>query len=425
MPQNDHPTEQLIAALIDESTGHSGRGDWAAAISCVRRAVELAGGLVADAVDDEHLRHGLGGLLYRLGSLYLADRDPAAAVTALDAAVQAYASLGGTGADAALLRADALARRGLAQSVRGRAASAAVDADEAVVVYLAATRGDPTSDRRRDLARVLATNAATLASDGDPQLAVASANAALGYFGCAEGIGDDGEPVSEVDSGYVYSAAVVSALVNFADARVAEGFLPATLIAANLPADQDQQALQNELKVINGLLSAGGPVSFPLDFSRDLARLVLSNVRGRGLLWLPPDEWVDRPLRPTLTAALHRHAAACGDGPLADELTGLDRPELAWTTSMRWLSGMSPEVATRLAALAVEVLPTAYADGRRLALEAHASFATVHRPRPGQPAADPSTYLPAWRGLCVVAADAGRSAGDDALAADLTEWADR
>ncbi|MFY1695894.1 MULTISPECIES: hypothetical protein [unclassified Solwaraspora] len=431
-----------VAEAIDRSTVHSRRGDWAGAIDHQRRAVALADELVAAAPDDAALRAGLGGLHYRLGSLHLAAGDPATAVAALDDAERAYAGSVGTVADAELSLADVLARRALAQSVRGWAASAEVDADGAVAIYLAVTGGDPAHPQRRDLARTLATNAATLASDGDPQVAVASANAALGYYGQPDsdsGGGDDPDTTDDsvaagadgdttddsdsADGGYVFSAAAVSALLNFVDGRVVDGFLPAATIVARLPPDEDRQALEAELRVVDGMLSAAGtPVPFPPEFGRSLARLVLPNLRGRGLLWVPSSQWLDRAVAPTLPAAVQRHAGAAGQPTLAQELAGQDRPELIWTTPMRWWSGLSLDTVSRLAALAVEVLPRAYGDGRRLVLAAHTLFATAHRPRQGQPVPGPTAYLPTWQRLLEVAVDQCRVAGDDALAADLDGW---
>lgn|GEM_PF-3394025 len=428
----DRPAESRIDELVGESADHSRRGDWSTAVRCQRQAVELAGELLDDAPDDVSRQTGLGGLCYRLGALHLADRDPAAAVAALDDAVRAYAGLVGTVPDAELSLADVLARRGLAQSVRGWAASAEVDADAAVLAYLSVTGGDPAHPRRRDLARVLASNAATLAPAGDPQLAIASANAALGYYGHGDeadeadeadegGDGSDGT----VDSGYVHSAAVVSALLNFVDGRVVEGFVPAAVIAAGLPPGQARQALEAELRVVDGLLSmAGGPVPFPPEMGRSLARLVLPTVRGRGLLWVPADDWLDRAAQPTLTAVLQRHTAGAGPAtPLATATPGSD-PALLWTTSMRWLSGLPLEAAVQLATVAVDVLPTAsaYADGRRLALAAHALLASAYRAAPDRPPQDPAAYLPGWQRLLEVATDSCRAAGDHALADDFDAW---
>ncbi|ROO51007.1 hypothetical protein EDC02_5870 [Micromonospora sp. Llam0] len=422
------PAGSRIDELVGESADHSRRGDWSAAVRCQRQAVELAGELADDAPDDVSRRTGLGGLCYRLGALHLADRDPAAAVAALDDAVRAYARLVATVPDAELSLADVLARRGLAQSVRGWAASAEVDADAAVLAYLSVTGGDPAHPRRRNLARVLASNAATLAPDGDPRLAIASANAALGYYGHADEGGDSADadgPDGTVDSGYVHSAAVVSALLNFVDGRVVEGFVPATVIAAGLPPGQARQALEAELRVVDGLLStAGGPVPFPPEVGRGLARLVLPTVRDRGLLWVPADDWLDRAAQPALTTVVQRHAAGAGAGqatlPEASTLRG--DPALLWTTSMRWLSGLPLEAAVQLAAGAVEVLPTAYADGRRLALAAHALLASAYRAVPGRPPPDPAAYLPVWQRLLEVATDSCRAAGDHALADDFDAW---
>ncbi|MFV2027867.1 hypothetical protein ACFHWV_25115 [Micromonospora sp. LOL_028] len=325
--------------------------------------------------------------------------------------------------DAELTLADVLARRGLAQSVRGWAASAEVDVDTAVLACLSVTGGDPAHPRRRDLARVLASNAATLAPDGDPQLAIASANAALGYYGHPDAGGNDAD--DSVDSGYVHSAAVVSALLNFVDGRVVEGFVPAAVIAAGLPPGQARQALEAELRVVDGLLSmAGGPVPFPPEMGRSLARLVLLTVRDRGLLWVPADDWLDRAAQPTLTAVAQRHTAGAGQAtPLETATTPAIRrcsgphrrggcPGCRWRRRCSWRRSPSTYCPRR------RRTPT---DGgwhrpRTRCSPAHTG------PPPDRPPPEPAAYLPVWQRLLEVATGSCRAAGDHPLADDFDAW---
>ncbi|MDG4767935.1 hypothetical protein O7632_28145 [Solwaraspora sp. WMMD406] len=431
-------TELRINALIAESEQHSARRDFDAALGAQRHAADLARDLVSRSPQDARWRQGLGSLLYRHGALLLAVGEPAAAVSTLDEAERVYADLVGTVPEMEFFRADVLARRGLARSVAGRAVSAAVDADEAVITYLSVTGGDPRHPKRHDLARVLAMNAAILARHGDPDLAISSANAALGYFGYPGSDGADQENdtddtdaengadsdgyVDAQDSGYVHSAATVSALLNFTDGRVAEGFLPAVVVFSNLRADDlpRARALETDLRLVDELLVAGRSVPYPLDYGRELARKLLPVVRGRGLLWVPPDEWVERGARPTLAAVLRRHAA---DGSELDvQLSYQDSLELLWTGSMRWLPALPLATVLRLAELAVEVLPRSYADGLRLALDAHLLFATAHRRRAHLPTPDRHEYGQPWLRLLTVAAEATRATGDDELAADFAGW---
>jgi hypothetical protein len=74
----------------------------------------------------------------------------------------------------------------------------------------------------------------------------------------------------------------------------------------------------------------------------------------------------------------------------------------------------------RVAELAIEALPGSYADGVRLALDAHALLAAAAN-SPGRAAGAPAPgeYVPQWRRLLAETASASRAAGDDALAEDL------
>ncbi|MFV2088081.1 hypothetical protein [Micromonospora sp. LOL_021] len=179
------------------------------------------------------------------------------------------------------------------------------------------------------------------------------------------------------------------------------------------------------MQVVDGLLSmAGGPVPFPPEMGRSLAQLVLPTVRNRGLLWVPADDWLDRAAQPTLTAVLQRHPAGAGQATPLGTATSRSDPASLWTTSMRWLSGLPLQAAVQLATTAVDVLRTAsvYADGRRLALAAHALLASAYRAVPGRPPPDPAAYLPVWQRLLEVATDSCRASGDHALADDFDAW---
>ncbi|WFE21858.1 hypothetical protein O7621_00190 [Solwaraspora sp. WMMD937] len=128
-----------------------------------------------------------------------------------------------------------------------------------------------------------------------------SANAALGYYGHPDANGNDAD--DSVDSGYVHSAAVVSALLNFVDGRGVEGFVPAAVIAAGLPPGQARQALEAELRVVDGLLSmAGGPVPFPPEMGP------------------PPEPAAYLPVWQRLLEVATGSCRAAGDHPLADDL---------------------------------------------------------------------------------------------------------
>jgi tetratricopeptide (TPR) repeat protein len=431
---NSARAEARIAALLAEVRRQAERGRVAEAVAAQREAAGEARHLAARFPDDLRLRQGLASLLYNLASMLVSTDDMAAAVPELDEALDLYASLSGAVADAGLLCADVRARRGLARAALGRAASAIVDADAAAMTYLAATEGELDHPLGRHVARMVSLNAVVLARHGDPDLAVASADAALMYYANAAGQVPGGVLPAE-DGGYVRSAAAVSAMFHLAAGRLAEGYYAAVVIAGNLAPEEMTEPLDTELAQVGSLLErseeVGRPVPVPVDFGRMLAGALIPVLREKRVLWLPGGEpgpgqegdgeagWPGWAIQPTLAAALGRHAARSRAADLLTDLTGGQPPDLVWTPSMRW-PGRRLDCGLRLAELAIEVLPRAYADGLRLALDAHALLAAGRRPRDESAAAGPGSYVPVWRLLLTETASACRAAGDHALAEDLT-----
>jgi tetratricopeptide (TPR) repeat protein len=431
MFQSPGSVEARIVALLADAQRQLGRGQHGEAVAKQREAAVQARKLAVVLPDDVRVRQGLASVLYNLASMLVSAGDMAAAVPELDDCLDVYGSLAGAVADTGLLCADVHARRGLARAALGRAASAIVDADAAVLAYLEATGGDLDHPLRRDLARVLSVNAAVLARQGDPGLAVASADAALMYYGSAAGQSPVGRLPAE-DGGYLRTAAAVSALFNLASGRLTEGLYPALVIVSNLEPGEARERLESGIARVDRLLARSEednrPIVDPAGIGRKLAEFLILALRDTGVLWLPDGvpvpgqllgtSWPDGDLPPTLEEALGRHASGPRDADLATGLTAGQPRELVWTPSMRW-PGHSLTRGLRLAELAIEALPLAYADGLRLALDAHALLAAGD-PRPKETdTTAPGQYVPTWRRLLAETAAACRAAGDDALAEDL------
>jgi hypothetical protein len=145
------------------------------------------------------------------------------------------------------------------------------------------------------------------------------------------------------------------------------------------------------------------------------------------VLWLPPGEpgpgqpgdsgWPGWEIQPTLEEALGRHATGPDDVDLADGLAADQPRELVFTPSMRW-PRQSVERGMRLAKLAVDVLPDAYADGLRLALDAYVLLTAGQRRDASTTVHD--THLLLER-LLEQTATAARAAGDTTLGEDLAD----
>jgi hypothetical protein len=384
---------------------------------------------------DVRVRQGLASILYNLASMLVSTGDMAAAVPELDDCLNLYESLADAVADARLQCADVRARRGLAQAGLGRAASAIADADAAVLAYAVATGGDPDHPLRRDLARVLSVNAAVLARQGDPGLAVTSADAALMYYRSAAEQSANGQLPAE-DGGYLRTAVTVSALFNLASGRLAERLYPVLVLLSSLEPGEARRQLETGIMRVDNLLArseeGNRPVKDPAGIGRTLAEFLILAVRDSGVLWLPDGvpvpgrlpgtSWPDGDLPPTLEDALGRHATGPDDTGLSAGLADGQPRELVWTPSMRWPASHLT-CGLRLAELAIEALPLAYADGLRLALDAHALLAAGNQRRKETDTMAPGQYAPTWRRLLAETAAACRASGDDALAEDLADLA--
>lgn len=427
--------EARIVALLADVQRQLERGHQGEAVATQREAADQARKLAAMLPGDVRVRQGLASVLYNLASMLVSTGDMAAAVPELDDCLNLYESLAGEVADAGLLCADVRARRGLARAGLGRAASAIADADAAVVAYLEATGGDPDHPLRHDVARVLSVNAAVLARRGDPGLAAASADGALTYYISAVEH-SAGRRLPAEDDGYLRTAATVSALFNLASGRLADGLYAASVIVANLEPGEARRQLETGILRVDRLLARSEednrPVEDPSGIGRSLAEFLILAVRDAGVLWLPDGvpvpgrllgtSWPDGDLPPTLEDALRRHATGPGDADLAVGLADGQPRELVWTPSMRWPASRLT-CGLRLAELAIEALPLAYADGLRLALDAHALLAAGNQRRQETDTMASGQYVPTWRRLLAETAAACRASGDDALARDLADLA--
>jgi tetratricopeptide (TPR) repeat protein len=432
MDRSSESAEARISALLADVHRQIGHGRAAEAMTIQREAAAEARTLAARFPEDLRLRQGLASILYNLAAILVSTGDLAGAVPELDDCLDLYESLSGAIADAGLLSADVRARRGLARAGLGQAASAVADIGAALTAYLWTTGGDPDHPLGRDVARILSANAVVLARQGDPDLAVASADAALGYYAAAAERSPGGWLPAQ-DGEYLRPAAAVSAMFHLAAGQLSEGFYAAVIIA-NLAPEEVTESLEAELSEVGSLLKrseeASHPIPYPVEFGRMLAGALLPVLRDQGVPWLPGGQpgpaqpgkgeagWPGWTIQPTLAAALSRHATRPRDADLVTDLTAGQPPELIWTPSMRW-PGRELDRGLRLAELAIEVLPRAYADGLRLALDAHALLAAGHRRQDEVAANAPSGYISAWRLLLTETAIACRAAGDYALAEDL------
>lgn len=184
-------------------------------------------------------------MLYTLGAQLCETGDPQGAVAVLDECHDLYAGLRRV-PEAELLVADVRLRRGTAQALRGRGASAIVDGDAAVMAYATAVGTVVEDPRWRDAARVLSGHAAILFRFGDLDQAQACADAAL-MFSLEPRSADGAPDVQDGDFGCLRTAAVVASLRNRIAGDLAAGVGYALPAIGTLPPEQRPARLQERL----------------------------------------------------------------------------------------------------------------------------------------------------------------------------------
>jgi tetratricopeptide (TPR) repeat protein len=310
--------------------------------------------------------------------------------------------------------------RGMAQFSRGYGASAVLDLDAGVQAHAGLADGP-----RFELAIALALNASVLEEYGDPDLAVRSADTAIGLFLRHQDHLDDG-PAGATNAHYLCLAARVAGDIH-ARANRLETALRADEIGvrtADRLADSDAPA--DEKLLVEAMtrralrLRAAGRA----EEARPLFRAAIDAD-------LPTAEAVSerlsRPRRATLGEALTRVADIFGRPPSYSSLLKLTegvREPLVSPSGRCDLEG-STAAAHELAALAGRALAAdgLGAAGRRLGLESHYLFAISSRDGAAEMRFQLGEHGPAWARLLLDLSAAFEADDDPLLAMDMAAWA--
>lgn len=347
-------------------------------------------------------------------------------ITRLLQAEQEYLALAhGAGDDPYL--ADLWVLRGVAQSSRGYGASAVLDLDAGVQ-----TLGTAAEDYPLELATALALNASVLEDYGDPDLAVRSADAAIGLFLRHQDRLDEG-PEGATNAHHLCLAARVAGDVHAGAGRLdiaqrADDIAVRTADRlADSDSDSDQKLLVEAMTRRALRLRAAGQAEearplFRAAIDADLAAAEAVSER------------LSRPRRPTLAEALAVAAERAGQ-PAYPSLVALtegsgDRPLVA--PSGRCPLESATDAARELAVVAslalmaesngsapVEGLAAA---GRRIGLEAHYLFAIASRYGARAMRFELGEHGPVWARLLLDLSTAFESDGDGRLAMDMAAW---
>jgi hypothetical protein len=372
--------KQRMAELVDRAHEAMGRGDAAAAVPLLRKAVDGGRRLRASAPQDQDRAYALGRALYSLGNVSAATGDLPAAVAALEEAADCYRDLPGPAGKA--MRMDVRLRLARTRAAQGAGASAVVDAQAAIVGYVRISTPDRMDEHYLGLSRTLMWAADILAAYGDPEVALEAAREGL-----SEAVRAFNEGAAQRD------AAMTQAMV---------------------------QALSVELTLLERL----GRDSETANAAGALAHLgeprvpVLADERGvPGLS--PDDGGVPGALR--MLRLLH-------PGPrdaLSELLLGHPVGPLV-TPAFRAAPERLAVTAEATARAAMELLAHGVTAGVRLGLEAHYLYAFVREEsvdeRLPRGADLPEGSYVTWCRLLAELATRAESAGDVALAQDLASW---
>ena len=350
-------------------------------------------------------------------------------ITRLLQAEQEYLSLAhGAGDDTYL--ADLWVLRGMAQSSRGYGASAVLDLDAGVQVFGAAA-----DDYPLELATALALNASVLEDYGDPDLAVRSADAAIGLFLRHQDRLDEG-PEGATNAHHLCLAARVAGDVHAGAGRldIAQRADEIAVRTADRLADSDSETDQVLLveamtRRALRLRAAGQP-----DEARPLFRAAIdADLAAAEAV----SEKLSRPRRPTLAealAALDESSVGDGDERSAQVLTALTEgtgevPLVApsgrcalesATGAARQLAALAGPALTATDGSEDDVLPGA--AGRRVGLEAHYLFAIASRYGARAMRFELGEHGPVWARLLLDLSAAFERDGDARLAMDMAAW---
>ncbi|GII22960.1 hypothetical protein [Planosporangium mesophilum] len=443
----------------------------AAALILQEEALAIVRDLAAEYPDDLRVTRMLADALYATGSSLTAIGRPDVAVAVLDEGARTYQELGRRGATVRRPLADVHAAKGAAELARGHGASAVLELDSAVNTYLALralTDDNPADDNDGDtdpldLARVLALNASALRAHGDPDLAVASAGAALRLYASHA-------PASPAHTTYLLLAASTASDLHGAHGRL-ESALEADDVAvraaraaaeaggrlgrtAGTGAAGDRAAgdrAAGDGAAGDGAAGDDGAADDPVDRDRVTRELATALTRkgvhlravGRGAEGdsfvaqgraadaaasdLVTQEWEAGTRPVTLAGSLETAVRVLGPGrvpdTLVESLVGSAASRELLAPSGRCGPQGSPGYAATLADIANQLLPVAPAEGVRIGLEAHYLFAVASRAQTMPMRHAYAEFGFRWA-LVLLACSRHYAADDLPMALDLAGWAD-
>ncbi|GAB4425779.1 MAG: hypothetical protein OHK0015_06070 [Chloroflexi bacterium OHK40] len=407
------------------------QGKYADALQQYQEALIIARELARTHPDDHLHSQAMASMLYSMASALTACNQPAAAVTALEESEQQYRALDAAGVlQAAPLVADVQARRGFAQHVRGYGASAVLDLDAAVVAYRSLYSGRDNDPLALDLARVLAMNAAVLRAHGDPDLAVAAADAALRLY-LSRAAAVNRTPAVALHATYTLMAANVASEIHAAHRRMDLAFAAdeiavhtaRSLLPRNTGRDRSALALALTRKGLHLRASNRPAEAGPL--LNEGHRLDSAAAQQAIAHWEEVQAGV-APIQITVATALAAAAKDLGTervpASLASSLIRPTREVVLFSPFDRCSPQQAHTYARQLAEISVALLPAKREEGLRLGLEAHYLFAIASREQSSAMRYQLNVYGPPWVRTLLACSKTYEAEGQLSMALDLAAW---
>lgn len=434
-PEDASDPEARAALLGRQADEMLANGQCYEALQSYDAALAIARDLARKYRGNDQYSRMIAGLQYsRAGALIALNRHTEA-IEALDESERRYQEVSaGSIAHIEALFADIQTRRGLARHLRGYGISAALDLDAAVVAYrwqLTRQQDDP---YRLKLARALAINAHILRAWGDPDLAVASADAAMRLYKLAERTAEyRAQATAHME--YWHMAANVAAELHAAQGRLQSA------IVADATASAIAQSMLNHhhsiryRQLLAGALVRQGLHMQALDGSRKGEALI---ARGRELdaraarqamtQWRQAQAG-DDPARMTLAAALAAAAQELGSSRVPDTLiSALTRPAVhvaLLSPSDRCSLNHAADYARQLAEISLALWHSRRGEALRLGIESHYLFAVASRMQTTATRHLMYDYGPIWARVLLACAQEYESRRLVSAAFDVAAWAGR
>jgi tetratricopeptide (TPR) repeat protein len=385
--------QQRCEALADQARALQASGRSTEALERFQEAVEIARQLAQDGVANLQLLLVQGTALHSLGQLHADAGRAEQALAALDDCVQVCDELGTRyQADARRLLAEARLSLGWVKSRMGMGASAVLELDKAVNVYLALLRetqglGEASTKIALGVCRTLVANGEVLMMYGDPDLAATSVNMGWRvYIGQHEAPGWD---VATMGQLAMTASDVLARIGRLEDATWAD--VAAAKAAGDVAEASGSAAARRTLAAVLAnrglhLMAAGEQGILPQDDERGdaaetaAACLAQSRALDPGAAQEMTDRWGQAQAEGppvTLAAAMGTAVRVLGPDRVPADLVaafGSPPPETAVSPSGRCDRRLAAQYARKLADVSTALLPQAASEGLRIGLEAHYLF---------------------------------------------------